>query len=561
MKWIYLTIFIFVLIVALGAVGYFFWQRNVFSKDDIKLEIQSFSSFKAGEEVEWKVICINQSKVVIETVILSFYYPKYSIPLSKNSRIFTEIGPGQEREVVFRAQIFGKRNEEEQVSAKLEYNPRGLATKFSNEAPFSFNISSVPLSLVFNFPQAVTAGQEIFFNLNYISNSEFIFPNLYLKIDYPEGFKFINSEPKPISNYQDFWSIGDFQSREEEKISIHGFLEEGTQEHRSFGVKIGIYNQERDEFISWQEKSSSLKVISPPLLISQVVNSSSDYIAFPGDILNYRIRYKNNSESTIKDLFINVKLESKALDFGTLKTQGYFNSRNNTIFFNAAAVSWLEQLNPKEEGEVEFRINLKKQLIPKNPDDRNFVIFSEAKIDSSSSPFLPTGAKIANQNKIETKINSVVTFDQKGFFVSGYLPPKVGETTIYTITWEISNSFNDLSQVRVEGSLPPYIKWQGSVTPKEEKVSYNDYTGKVTWEIGDLSAGVGYLFPEKKVSFKISLTPSLEQKGKVLDLIEESKVKGIDSFTNSSFEKTDKSIDTRLPDDDVMKGKSGRVGE
>ena len=80
-------------------------------------------------------------------------------------------------------------------------------------------------------------------------------------------------------------------------------------------------------------------------------------------------------------------------------------------------------------------------------------------------------ADLKNSNLGIIRIISDVGFVTKAFYYSGPfantgpVPPKVGQTTSYTIQWSLSNTANNISKGVVRSSLPFWINFAGLVSP------------------------------------------------------------------------------------------------
>jgi hypothetical protein len=140
------------------------------------------------------------------------------------------------------------------------------------------------------------------------------------------------------------------------------------------------------------------------------------------------------------------------------------------------------------------------------------------------------------------------------FINIGPIPPKVENETTYTIIWSLVNTSNTITNTRVRGVLPPYVKWAGSVSPGKENITYNRNTNEVLWTPGDIVAGTGVGQPPREVAFQVVLTPSLSQIKTTPALVSDVNFSGTDLFTGEvlSEEKGDiltvLSTDPKAPD-------------
>ena len=123
----------------------------------------------------------------------------------------------------------------------------------------------------------------------------------------------------------------------------------------------------------------------------------------------------------------------------------------------------------------------------------------------------------------------------------------------------IGNTSNDFSDVKVRAALPSYARWLSKVSPAGEEVAFDEKTGEVVWSIHSLSAGTGILWPAKKVSFQISLMPSLSQAGSSPVLVSDINMTGKDNFTETIAEEKKQDLNTILSNDPKFNYKEGRV--
>jgi hypothetical protein len=209
---------------------------------------------------------------------------------------------------------------------------------------------------------------------------------------------------------------------------------------------------------------------------------------------------------------------------------------------------------------------VKKPLPIENYTDKNFTLLSETEINSSNKPLALKDIEIKGTNKLETKIASDLSISSHAYYSDddlpgeGPIPPEVGESTTYTIKWRLVNTSNDLSSVEVESSLPPQVEWKDRVKPQDADLKYEENSGNLVWQVGDLASGTGVLSPVKEVSFQVSITPNSSQVGEILKLLNQVKALGEDDFTNQKTGDTAREIDTILENDTDVDD-NGRVVE
>jgi len=556
--WRKFIIFLILLAAISGLVGFWNWQRNIYSKEILKLEILGKEEVAVAEEFEYIVKYKNNGTVRLEEPRLTFEYPKYSI-LEEGKSLRQELGakelgeaiyPGEEKTFHFKVRLLGKEGETRVAKAWLSYRPKNLKARYESATTFTTQIKSVPLTFEFDLPSKIESGKDLKFRLNYYSNIDYPLLNLRLVAEYPPGFEFLESAPPSLEKVE--WELPLLNRAEGGRIEISGKIRGEVREQKMFKAKLGIWQE--GEFIVLREILKGVEIIQPALWVFQQINGSSKYTANPGDLLHYEIFFKNVGGETLFDLSLVTTLIGDIFDFQTLKApEGEFSLGDNSIVWEWRRVRALQFLEPGEEGKVEFWVKIKKDWpIPSlagKTEIKNRIYLSQVKEEFSN------------------KVNSKLEIFQKGYFESevwenfGPIPPKVGEGTTYTIIWQAKNYYNEVKDVKVKAALPPNVKLTGKIFPEEEmeKFAFDSQSREIVWNIGNLKVGQGVLNPAPNISFQIEFIPEEIQRGSIPNLISEAKVTGEDSWTGMTLEAISAAINTTLPDDPTITEEMGVV--
>lgn len=539
-------------IVVLGAIGLWFWQRNIYSKEILKLEILGPAQAELGQEIEYTVKYKNNGNVRLEEPRLVFERPKYSLIREDESLrqeiILEDIYPGQEQTFTFTARLLGKEGEVKKARAWLSYRPKNLKARYESETSLATQITSVPLTLEFDLPSKIDSGKEVSFKLNYFSNASYPLSNLGIKIEYPSDFEFQSAVPQALEETD--WEIGLLNRAEGGRIEITGNIRGEVGEQKQFKAQLGSWQD--GEFVLLKESIRAVQIVTPSLYISQQINNNPQYVASPGDTLHYEISFKNIGDDIFTNLFLVVRLESDLFDFQTLKAPlGEFESGDSSIIFDWRRVSKLQFLDVGDEGKVEFWIELKDDWQP-SPGDENLVLRNKIYLSQAQQEFV-------------TKVNSKLEVIQKGYYEdevfgnSGPVPPQVGQTTTYTIIWQANNYYNDVKNMRVKATLNSRARLTGSIFPEGARLTYDSGSQEVVWELENLDAGKGVLGAGPSVAFQVAFTPSSSQKGTTPQIISEAEITGEDQFTELIVRGESAAINTTLPDDDTVSSSDGII--
>jgi len=233
--------------------------------------------------------------------------------------------------------------------------------------------------------------------------------------------------------------------------------------------------------------------------------------------------------------------------------KGFYSSVNDTIVWDKRTSGELSEISPGEGGRFSF------YLEPLGISARSAFVNPEVFVDVSAK-----GNRISEEN-IPEEIVSVIsrkikfssdlmitprsTYYTGPFVNSGSVPPKVDQETTYTIIWTVTNTMNDVADVKVGSNLPPYVRWMGVVSPSSETVSYNPVGGEIVWDVGEVKAGTGTRISPKEMAFQVALLPSVSQIGIIPDLTGDVVITGTDRFTGEVLKIIKSGVTTRLGTD------------
>ncbi|MGB2762176.1 MAG: hypothetical protein WBC21_01395 [Minisyncoccales bacterium] len=556
-----LVLFLIILSVGIGVTGFWYYQKNIYSKEIIKLEILGSEKVEAGQEIEYVVKYKNNGDTRVEEPKLIFEYPENSITDDgylrdeiSSEELGNAIYPGQEKTFSFKARLLGKEGEKKQAKAVLTYRPKNLESRYESKTTFTSEIEKVPLTFEFDFPSRIESDKEIKFHLNYFSYINYPLSDLGIKVEYPFGFEFIKASPSALENTE--WTINLLDKSEGGRIEITGKISGDVGEKKIFEAEFGVW--QKGEFVLLKEASKGIEIIEPSLYISQQINGNPQYVANAGDLLHYEIFFRNIGEKALTNLSLVTKLEGKLFDLESIKTfDGVFGPGDNSIIFDWKKVSKLQFLDSQDEGRVEFWINLKDDWQMDNLGDKNLTIKNKIYLSQQA------------REEFITKVNSKLVIEQKGYFQdaafgnSGPIPPEVGQTTTYTIIWQIKNYYNDIKNVRVKAVLPQEVSLTAKIFPEEqnEKFAFDSSSREIVWNTGDLEAGQGVLdsISVPNIAFQIAFTPTISQTGQTPEIIKEVSIFAEDTWTEELLESSDEPINTTLPDDETVNESQGII--
>lgn len=545
--------------------GSMFFSRASFSASDVILLINGPENFKSQEKIEFELKLKNQSKFNLQGAIY------VTLP---DFLVFDGVGTNEQRvelgkltkagEFAKKVSIFAKETQKQgEIKVRAEYAPEGISGRFEGFANMHVEVSSLPLTVIFDLPQKAVDGQILRGSFYFVAERELEALPLLARLLLPEEFILKDAEPLPQNTTT--WEFGEVEPQKSYRVDFEGLVKGYESANKKFDLLFGIKDGDFG-FLEQYRVSRELKISSAPIEFSQTINGVSDYVSSVGEELKFNVSYKNKSGVDIEDVVITAELSGDVLDFSTLSTGlGYFNENTKTIIWNKEFMAGLVRLDKDETGNVEFSIALKKNIAIKDYRDKNISIKSKAVIDSPKPPLALKGlslrAESINQVKLRTSIElSRAAYYYEGPFSNlGPVPPRVGEKTSYTITWKALNTLNEVKDVEITASLPENVSFEQKVYPAASNLIYNSQTHSIVWNIGTLKPGVGNVIPAETVTFGIFIVPKENQRGFPAELIREAKLSGTDTFTGELIEYASPSLDTSLPADQGVREGDGVV--
>ena len=540
----------------LAAVGYGFWRKNIYSKEELKLEIFGPREAALGQEVEYVVKYKNNGDFRLESPSLVFTAPDFSI---KDDKIFTKevldaeklggaIYPGEEKSYTFKFRVAGKAGEAKIAKASVSYQPKNLSARYESSTTFTTIMKEAPLDLEMDLSSTVEADKSFHLKISYFSNVDWLLTDLRVSVDYPAGYSFSQSSPKSFDKNE--WVIPVLNKNQSGTIDIVGQLSGSLDEGKVFRARIGMWKD--GQYMQLREIEKGARIVKPTVALRQTINGDANYTAKPGEWLHYEVYYKNVSDKELYNLVLVDSLEGDLFDLTTIKSEtGSFRPGDNSLVFDWKQNSQLAYLSMANEGKVEFWIKLKDDMSRLNrPELANKVMIGPAREDFA------------------TKISSKLELAQKAFYNdeifgnTGPLPPQAGMATTYTVTWQAKNYYSNVKAAVVRAILPPEAQFvSGKIFPEIQTagLTYNEATREIVWNIGDMAAGQGLVSSPLNVSFQIAVSPMNSQIGGTAGIIGQAVIKGGDEWTEASLESVSPALDTASLSDPILTENSGIV--
>jgi hypothetical protein len=551
-------------IILLGYWGYKWIKNSSFSDTKVIIEITGPAEIDSSRSTSYKIKYSNNNRVSLKDaeIILNYsdnFQPEENAKLEPagygSSRIkLGEMKGHSEGEFELKGKFYAPQDYVIYLKATLNYIPSNFSSPFQAQNQMAVKVKASPLDLRVTAPREASSGENVEYSIDYKNLSSRSFGDLRVKVEYPDGFEFKESDPAPAEG-KEIWYVGNLDVNQSGRIIVKGVMTGIKDEAKIVKVYLGNLGG-GGQFITYSQKEEITKIRGLPLSIVQMTEGTADNTVNPSGRVYYILNYKNEGGIGLRDVIITLEIKTKVLDFSKLELDnGSYDSSKGVITWKASDILGLKNLEPGQGGVIRLSVPVVNIVPVKSAEDKNFTINSVAKIDSPDIP-TPLGSnKTIASSELSIKLNSKVILEAKGYYNdaniknSGPIPPQVGKETTYTLHWLITNISNDISNVKVSAFLPTGLKWKGKTYPDSETINYNERTNQIIWQVGKLDNGVGVLNSPREVSFKVGVTPESSQLKKFLTLLNASTLTAKDLFTLKDINVEIKEKNSQLRED------------
>jgi len=572
--WFFSLIFFVAILAGIGYGGYYYlFIRTGPSSDSIDFYLEGKNQVSTGEEFFYTVYYKNLSNVMLRDVRIEVKYPENFVFLDSSPEAnekdsvwtYKIIQPGQSGKIQIKGKMIAGVGETGVLLANISYTPENFSSEFREETTITTEVNDIGINFDFDYLRSALVDEENEILINFLGKEENFVNNFRIVIEPQENIEFLDFAPKEgdesIADYEmvrpGVWQVNEVPS-EEKILPIKFKFTEKVEDKQEIVLSFEQMDSQ-NEYHKFLEEKIEYEVMKSDLNLTLIINGArNDQGVDSGEILNYSIVYNNKGETAMKDVVIMAVLKSDFLDWASLKDENNGRERGNTISWSKEETSELEIIDINEEGTIDFSINL--MNIGEVDITKKYQVESYAQYSVGE-----TNKEINNDNKSNTivnKINSDLSLKEQVRYFSidnipvgtGPHPPKVGETTTYKVYWDLTNNLHELNDLKVMATLPDYVTWDNKSRSSVGLLEYNSSTRQVVWDIGRLPITVY----KSSAEFNISITPTEEDRNKIMVLLSGTKISAIDEDTKDKIDQTGKAKTTKLEDDEIAEG-DGRV--
>lgn len=578
-KVLLIAVGVLAVLVVFSAVGFLTFNRKKhFDEKHVVLNVEFLNEVPSGGEATLTYRVTNDEPVAIRNVELSVSAPEgwtfkrsEPSPSDANSTLWRmgTLPARASRAVAVTGVIVGEVGSVKTFNISVTYRPANFNYDFTAKRSASVSIGSSILELDLNGPSEASPGTKVTYTLTYTNASKDTLSGVRISGSFPASFESTSFDPEPREERRT-WIIDELKSGGTGTIAIEGTFSGSVGESVEFTFLAEL---RRGSVLERQvEVSVVVLLVESRLSLELSVNrKTSESVAAPGEKLSYELAYRNESDLELRSVSLSVALSGDAFDAKSFSDDYGTKLKEGSATWDPSTVPELASIKPQGSGKVRFNAKvLESPSITKGEPGPTVVARGSAKVESTPDGAGGDEGKVlaVTSTPLITKVTSKATLsvdpryygDQGEVFGLGPLPPTVGRTTVYRVSWFLGNTTNDLKDLTVVASVPTSVFWTGrNVATTAGDLTFDAQSRTVTWSLNRLPARVGQEQPTLEAHFELSVTPSSSDVGLMPTLLEASKLTATDTFANSRVDVQRDRVTTDLPNDPQAAGRGAVV--
>lgn len=476
------------------------------------------------------------------------------------------VSPKSSGEIVLKGVFRGALGAQQALQAIGTYQPSGFTRSNDTLATLPVLYKETALEGQATLPPKILPGDLVTLRYHLANHGTHPTPGLLVHIKYPPGF--MPSQMASSSQTEATLPLGELVPNASTTLQLTGMFASGMAGDAAFEMDAG-YPGSDGAFLAMQHTEAHTSVLAGDLTLHVVVNGAdTDRTILPGDPLRLSLAYQNTSPEPIKGVVLVLGFESivngksttgtSLLDWSRLEdhTQGVSTTaaQIQTIRYDKQQVATFDQLVPQAEGTIDLTIpTLNLVTSTKDAAIRVTLLGMVEDVGNLKVARVVRAQPIVMRERSDLDLAaSAHYFTEEGAPVGfGPLPPVVGQTTAYRVSWQLHKQLHEVDNITVSAVLPKIAAWSNKTIVDAGTMSYDESTRTVTWTLNNLPQTVSDL----EADFEVQLTPGPNDEGRFADLLGESHLQAQDPVVNELIMKTKPALTSDLQEDEAASGK------
>lgn len=556
-----------------AAVFFYFFGNNIISSRNIAININTPTSVASSDTLSFEVSIQNGNNSDLINSAIVIDYPDGTREVMDNTKPLisqkVDIGTLRKGEIAKRTistRLFGPENSTKTIKVTYEYNIADSNGNFSKSESFNVTLRLAPVVFSVNALTEVNNNQEITLTANVISNSNNMLRNVAVNVIYPFGFTYTESNLEVATGRDGLFPIGDLSPNETKQVVVKGIISGQSEDDKVFKFNVGTADAQSPERISTSLATYDQNMTIRTDFLATKIVLSSDRDGQPlGSPIRGTVSWRNTLDVPLNDVRFSLRIDGDLIDIPAITSdRGFYDSSGSMILWNQDENKELQEVAPGQSGQYGFSIPLfayDRAISTKlhNPQVDLQLDVQARRLDADNVSENITSSFIKNVPAKTSVMLTAQSLHLTGpLSNTGPIPPKAEQKTTYTVTIALSNSVNPMAGGVVTVNLPTYVTYEDQISPQSERVSWNQGSRQVRWDIGDIATFTGHGISPRSLSFRVGISPSRTQIGQVLDLVRDISFTGQDASAGVTISATAPTV-TTMAKDQAAGSNSGQV--
>ncbi|HPN14797.1 MAG TPA: hypothetical protein PLF71_01630 [bacterium] len=557
---------------------WFFKSFSGFSGKGLVITIEGPNQISLGQETTYFINYQNPLREPLLNVEIRANFPADFVPTSVTPQINDKVliwkigslAAEQRGTITVKGRFTGSLGTLSAVQAVGTYRPSSYSSNFETMSTKQISYADTVLEGSIQTPEKAVPGDNTTIVYKLANKGRDVLDNIEVRILLPEGFS-LNSTSSALGKIDGRNYILNFETLEagsSTDIILSGVFASGFGGQAHVEARAG--NVSRDgAFMPAQISEASFPVLAGDLSLKMVVNGTdhAERSVGYGEVLLCAIGYENMADESLKNVTISVHLDTvnlnepgKYIKQPLVDWDKYQNTSSSTrtdqiLTWTAGNVKGLEEIVTRADDSLEFALPLittasagSDSLALKATVFATIEGIGETKMKRTIQ-MAPMIFKLRTDAALSSEVRY---FSEEGAPLgSGPLPPKVGESTVYRVSWNLSKNIHALKDLDVSAVLPRNVSFVGAVTSSAGELNFDKNTRLVSWKLNRMPDNISSSYME----FDIELTPVATDDGKFVDLIGDTTFQAYDENIKENIIQVIKPLNTDLQNDEGAQGK------
>ncbi len=479
--------------------------------------------------------------------------------------------PQQKGQIELHGVFYGSSDRQATLQALATYHPDALdrERQLAETIRLAYTTSTVGGSLV--VPERMLPGDQVAFRYQVTNRSDQELGPLMARFTLPEGFVVSASSSQGLHQDGQLLTlpITRLPAGSMTTLQVTGSMLAGHPGDALIVAAVGRADV-RGAFVSLEQTEARSVVLAGDLALRMIVNgSASEAPIEPGAPLRVTFGYENTSGEILKDVSLTLASESvvngkkqtgpnSLVQWSLLedvqRAASSTKGQTQTLKLSSLQVPSLGSLPPGAKGSFDWILPLRSA--PTSSKEAVVQLTASAHIDRVGSALgardvRTTPLNLRYKTDADLAVEARYATEEGAPLGTGPLPPQVGKTTSYRVSWVITKKTHELDQITVRAKLPAIAVWSKNVQVEKGSLTFDEATREVRWTIPAFLLDA----TRRAASFEVQVTPERADVGRFAPLLGETAFEAHDKQLGTQISRLKPALTTDLPDDPLAGGR------